>query len=184
MLPCVVCVTLNLPFLMSFLLPEAGLLFWMLIAFGVVFFILYKYGFPVITSMIDERKKFIDDALHNAKLANEKLAGIEEQSRQILEKANAEQVKILREAIVVRDKIIKEAHEKAEAESARIVATAREQIRQEKDEALREIRAQVAELSLAIAEKVIRKELSDGNVHDEYMNTLLDEAFEAPNDKK
>ena len=169
---------------MSLLLPDAGLLFWMLLAFGVVFAVLYKYGFPVITSMIDERKKFIDDALHNAKLANEKLAGIEEQSRQILEKANAEQVKILREAVLVRDNIIKEAHEKAEAESAKIVATAREQIRQEKDEVLREIRAQVAELSLAIAEKVIRKELSDGNVHDEFMNTLLDEAFEAPNDKK
>ena len=169
---------------MSFLLPEAGLLFWMLIAFGVVFFILYKYGFPVITSMIDERKKFIDDALHNAKLANEKLAGIEEQSRLILEKANAEQVNILREAVVVRDNIIKEAQEKAEAESARIVATAREQIRQEKEEALREIRTQVAELSLSIAEKVIRKELSDGNVNDEYMNTLLDEAFDDPKDKK
>ena len=242
---------------MSFLLPESGLLFWMLIAFGVVFFILYKYGFPVITSMIDERKKFIDDALHNAKLANEKLAGIEEQSRQILEKANAEQVKILREAVVVRDNIIKEAHEKAEAESARIVATAREQLRQEKDEALdnaklaneklagieeqsrqilekanaeqvkilreavvvrdniikdaqekaeaesarivatareqirqekeealREIRAQVAELSLSIAEKVIRKELSNGNVNDKYMNTLLDEAFADPKGKK
>lgn len=169
---------------MSFLLPEAGLLFWMLIAFGVVFFILYKYGFPVITSMIDERKKFIDDALHNAKLANEKLAGIEEQSRQILEKANAEQVKILREAVVVRDNIIKDAKEKAEAESARIVATAREQIRQEKEEALREIRAQVAELSLSIAEKVIRKELSNGNVNDKYMNTLLDEAFADPKGKK
>ena len=160
------------------------MLFWMLIAFGVVFFILYKYGFPVITSMIDERKKFIDNALHNAKLANEKLAGIEEQSRLILEKANAEQVNILREAVVVRDNIIKEAQEKAEAESARIVATAREQIRQEKEEALREIRAQVAELSLSIAEKVIRKELSDGNVNDEYMNTLLDEAFDDPKDKK
>ena len=140
---------------MSFLLPEAGLLFWMLIAFGVVFFILYKYGFPVITSMIDERKKFIDDALDNAKLANEKLAGIEEQSRQILEKANAEQVKILREAVVARDNIIKEAQAKAETESAKIVATAREQIRLEKEDALREIRAQVAELSIAIAEKVI-----------------------------
>ena len=108
---------------MSFLLPEAGLLFWMLIAFGVVFFILYKYGFPVITSMIDERKKFIDEALDNAKIANEKLAGIEEQSRLILEKANAEQVRILREAVVARDSIVKEAQEKAELESAKIIFT-------------------------------------------------------------
>lgn len=169
---------------MSLLLPEAGLLFWMLLAFGVVFFVLYKYGFPVITSMIDERKKFIDEALDNAKLANARLAGIEEQSRQILEKANDEQVKILREAVAARDKIIKEAQEKAESEGARMLAEAREQIRQEKEDALREIRALVAELSIAIAEKVIRKELSDDKAHDAYMDSLLDEAFVDIKDRK
>ena len=169
---------------MSFLLPEAGLLFWMLIAFGVVFFILYKYGFPVITSMIDERKKFIDEALDNAKIANEKLAGIEEQSRLILEKANAEQVRIVREAVVARDSIVKEAQEKAELESAKIISAAKEQIKQEKEDALREIRAQVAELSIAIAEKVIRKELADDKAHDSFMDSLLDEAFDNKNDNK
>ena len=169
---------------MSFLLPEAGLLFWMLIAFGGVFFILYKYGFPGITSMIDERKKFIDEALDNAKIANEKLAGIEEQSRLILEKANAEQVRILREAVVARDSIVKEAQEKAELESAKIISAAKEQIKQEKEDALREIRAQVAELSIAIAEKVIRKELADDKAHDCFMDSLLDEAFDNKNDNK
>ena len=169
---------------MSLLLPDAGLLFWMLLAFGVVFLILYKYGFPVITSMIDERKKFIDEAIDNAKLANAKLADIEEQGRKILEKANDEQVKMLREAVVARDNIIKEAHEKAEAEGAKILADAREQIRQEKEDALREIRALVAELSVAIAEKVIRKELSDDKVHEAFMDSLLDEAFVNTKDKK
>ena len=169
---------------MSFLLPEAGLLFWMLIAFGVVFFILYKFGFPVITSMIDERKKFIDDALQNAKEANEKLAGIEEQSRQILEKANAEQVRILREAVAVRENIIKEAQEKAEMESGEIIASAREQINQEKEEALRDIRAQVAELSISIAEKIIRKELADDKARDKYMDTLINETFSTDKGKE
>ena len=169
---------------MSFLLPEAGLLFWMLIAFGVVFFILYKFGFPVITSMIDERKKFIDDALQNAKEANEKLAGIEEQSRLILEKANAEQVKILREAVAVRENIIKEAQEKAEMESGKIIASAREQINLEKEEALRDIRSQVAELSILIAEKIIRKELTDDKARDKYMDTLIDEAFSTEKGKE
>ena len=169
---------------MSLLLPEAGLLFWMLIAFGVVFFILYKYGFPVITSMIDERKKFIDEALDNAKLANAKLAGIEEQSRLILEKANDEQVKILREAVVARDKIIKEAQEKAEQEGTKMLAVAREQIRQEKEDALREIRAQVAELSIAIAEKVVHKELADDTAQESFMDSLLDEAFVNTKDKR
>ena len=160
---------------MSLLLPEAGLLFWMLLAFGVVFFVLYKYGFPVITSMIDERKKFIDEALDNAKLANARLAGIEEQGRQILEKANDEQVKILREAVAARDKIIKEAQEKAESEGARMLAEAKEQIRQEKEDALREIRAQVAELSIAIAEKVIRKNLDTDKEQMEMIDRMLDE---------
>lgn len=169
---------------MSFLLPEAGLLFWMLVAFGVVFFILYKYGFPVITSMIDERKKYIDEALENAKNANEKLAGIEEQSRQILEKANAEQVNILREAVVARDNLIKEAQAKAEMESAKILSMAREQIKQEKEDALREIRAQVAELSISIAEKVIRKELANDKEHEAFMNSLLDEAFDSQKEKE
>ena len=169
---------------MSFLLPEAGLLFWMLVAFGVVFFILYKYGFPVITSMIDERKKYIDEALENAKNANEKLAGMEEQSRQILEKANAEQVNILREAVVARDNLIKEAQAKAEMESAKILSMAREQIKQEKEDALREIRAQVAELSISIAEKVIRKELANDKEHEAFMNSLLDEAFDSQKEKE
>ena len=169
---------------MSLLLPEAGLLFWMLIAFGVVFFILYKYGFPVITSMIDERKKFIDESLENARLANERLAGIEEQSRQILENANAEQVRILREAVVARDNLIKEAQEKAEAEGAKLLSLAREQIKLEKEAALREIRAQVAEISISIAEKVIRKELSDEKKHTAFIGSLLDEAFDNQKDKK
>lgn len=169
---------------MSFLLPEAGLLFWMLVAFGVVFFILYKYGFPVITSMIDERKKFIDDAVDNARIANERLAGIEQQSRQILENANAEQVKILREAVATRDNIVKEAQVKAEEVSARIIATAREQIKQEKEDALREIRAQVAELSISIAEKVIGKELADENKNNAFMDALLDEAFDTQKERE
>lgn len=169
---------------MSFLLPEAGLLFWMLVAFGVVFFILYKYGFPVIISMIDERKKFIDDAVDNARIANERLAGIEQQSRQILENANAEQVKILREAVVTRDNIVKEAQVKAEEVSARIIATAREQIKQEKEDALREIRAQVAELSISIAEKVIGKELADENKNNAFMDALLGEAFDTQKERE
>ena len=80
---------------MSFLVPEAGLLFWMLVAFGVVFFVLYKYAFPAITSMIDERKKFIDDALANAKEANEKLGTIQQQGDELLRKAQDEQSRIL-----------------------------------------------------------------------------------------
>lgn len=162
---------------MSFLVPETGLLFWMLLAFGVVFFVLYKYGFPVITSMIDERKRFIDDALQNAKKANEQLAGIQRRGDELLKSAHDEQARIIRDAIAAREKLLAEAREKAQMESEKILQETRAVIRQEKEDALREIRAQVAELSLAIAEKVMRKELESDRQQQLYAKELADEAI-------
>ena len=162
---------------MSFLVPETGLLFWMLLAFGVVFFVLYKYGFPVITSMIDERKRFIDDALQNAKKANEQLAGIQRRGDELLKNAHDEQARIIREAVAAREKLLAEAREKAQMESEKILQETRAVIRQEKEDALREIRAQVAELSLAIAEKVMRKELESDRQQQLYARELADEAI-------
>lgn len=162
---------------MSFLVPETGLLFWMLLAFGVVFFVLYKYGFPVITSMIDERKRFIDDALQNAKEANEQLAGIQRRGDELLKSAHDEQARIIREAVAAREKLLAEAREKAQMESEKILQETRAVIRQEKEDALREIHAQVAELSLAIAEKVMRKELESDRQQQLYAKELADEAI-------
>lgn len=162
---------------MSFLVPETGLLFWMLLAFGVVFFVLYKYGFPVITSMIDERKRFIDDALQNAKEANEQLAGIQRRGDELLKSAHDEQARIIRDAVAAREKLLAEAREKAHMESEKILQETRAVIRQEKEDALREIRAQVAELSLAIAEKVMRKELESDRQQQLYAKELADEAI-------
>ena len=169
---------------MSFLLPEAGLLFWMLLSFGIVFFVLYKYGFPIITSMIDARKKFIDVALTNAKEANKRLKGIEEEGKMILENANNEQIRIIREAVKAKEYIISEAKKIAGDEAARMLEEARESIRNEKEEALRELRGQVAELSIAIAEKVLREKMSDGVAGKEYINKLFDEALSVKENKQ
>ena len=162
---------------MSLLLPETGLLFWMLLAFGVVFLVLYKYAYPAILSSIDERKKFIEDALKSAQKSNERLANIEQQGDALVKAAREEQARILREAVQTRDNLVKEAKEKAEAESAKIMTETRRLVQQEKDDAMREMRAQVAELSIAIAEKVLRKELSGGDELQSYTREMLDEAF-------
>lgn len=162
---------------MSILLPDAGLVFWMLVAFGIVFFILAKYGFPAITSMIDERKRFIDEALQNAKEANAKLEGIRAEGEALLKVARDEQTKILRDAAATREQLIKEAREKAENEGNKLLAETKRVIEQEKQEALREIRNQVAEISLSIAEKVIRKELASDASQQAYIEKLLDEAL-------
>lgn len=169
---------------MSFLLPEAGLLFWMLLAFGVVFLVLYKYGFPVITSMIDERKKFIDDALQNAKKANERLVEIQQRCDELLSNAHNEQAKIMHETVGMREKMIDEAREKAHKESERILHEARSVIAQEKEDALREIRTEVAELSLTIAEKIIRKQLNGTELQKEYIDRLVDEAMKEKSSPK
>ena len=162
---------------MSFLLPEAGLLFWMLLSFGIVFFILYRYGFPVITNMIDKRKMFIDASLANAKEANKRLKGIEDESRAILKNANEEQVRIIREAVKAKEDIIREAKKTAEDEAARMLAEAREAIRTEKEDALRALRDQVADISISVAGKVLRENLADDAAAKEYVGKLLDEGL-------
>lgn len=169
---------------MSLLLPEAGLLFWMLLAFGIVFIILRKYGFPVITSMIDDRKRFIDDALRNAREANERLAAIEKQGRDILNRANEEQARILRDAASMREHILAEARHKAEKEGAAMLAETRRIIQNEKEEALRTIRAEVAEISVAVAEKILRSELTDKKRQQEYADNLAAEVLDKNSDGK
>ena len=163
---------------MSLLLPDAGLLFWMLLAFGVVFFVLYKYGFPIITSMIDARKQYIDDALKGAKEANEKIAGIEQQCNGLLEEARQKQVEILREATVAREQIIKEAREKADVETGKMIAEAKREILQQREEALNAVREEAAKVALAVAEKILRRELSGEERQQEYIEKLVDETKE------
>ena len=162
---------------MSLLLPEAGLLFWMLLAFGVVFLVLYKYGFPVITSMIDARKQYIDDALNEAKEAKAKLAGIEEECNGLINEARENQAKILREAVAAKEQIIAEARDKAAAETEMMISEAKKQIERERDEALNSIRTEVAKLSVAIAEKIVRKELEGGDNQLRYIDELVDETM-------
>ena len=158
---------------MSFLVPDAGLLFWMLLAFGVVFFVLYKYGFPVILLMIEERKNYIDASLKKAKEVEKRFAAAEHKSNLIIENAREEEARILREAATMRNQIIKEAHEVAESERERLLKETKRLIQQEKETAMREIRSVVAKLSIEVAEKILRDELSDGKRQQEYAERLL-----------
>lgn len=164
--------SLNLP---SILTPDFGLLFWMLLAFVIVFFVLAKFGFPAITKMVEERKQYIDDSLRSAREANEKLAGIQAESEKLLREAREKQADIIKEAMATRDAIVKEAQQKAEAEGAKKLEEAKAQIQAEKENALRDIRTQVAELSIGIAEKVLRRQLTGDAEQEKFITSLLDE---------
>jgi len=158
------------------LTPDFGLLFWMLVSFGIVFFVLAKFGFPIIVKMVDERKAFIDKSLEAAKAANERLAGIQEESERILKKTREEEILILKEAQEERSKIIGEAKEQATVEAGKLVAEARTAIQREKDMAIRDIQNQIAELSIVIAEKVLRKNLDNQPAQRELVQKLIEEA--------
>lgn len=159
------------------LLPESGLLFWMLLSFGIVFFILAKFGFPVITKMVDERKTYIEKSLDAAEKANEQLASIKQKSDEILNSAKAEQVKILKEAADTRDRIVNEAREQAKVAGVKELEDIRKQIQAEKDQAIRGIRSQVAEISVGVAEKVLRDSLKDPKEQMSMIDRLVDEAL-------
>lgn len=134
--------------------------------------------------MIDERKRFIDESLKSAREANERIANIKAEGEAILNAAREEQAKILREAAATREQLIKEAREKAEDEGNKMLQEAKRLIEQEKEEALCEIRNSVAELSLSIAEKILRKELSSDEAQQSYANEMVDEAVAQKADKK
>ena len=90
----------------AILTPDLGLLFWMLLAFAVVFFVLAKYGFPAIVGMVDERNKFIEDSLKKAHEASERLENIKQEGEAILQEARDRQAQILKEAAETRDAIV------------------------------------------------------------------------------
>lgn len=160
---------------MSLLIPDSGLLFWMIIVFGIVFFILAKYGWPAITGMIDERKRYIDDSLAAAQAANEKLAHIQEESALLLKQAREEQSRILAEAVDTRNRIVEQAKAEAAAEGQKILEETKRQIEIEKEDAFRDIRRQVGLLSVDIAEKVLRKTLKDDKEQMAMIGRMLDE---------
>ena len=164
---------------MSLLLPDSGLLFWMLLSFGVVFVVLAKYGFPVITKMVEERRAYIDQSLEVARQAYAQLAKLKEESDALIAAAKYVLVRLMCVAMHVLDTIIVEARKHAEALAQKELDDVKQQIQQEKEEAIRDIRRQVAVLSVDIAEKIIRHNLDKEQDQMEMIDRMLDEMLTA-----
>lgn len=160
---------------MNLMLPDSGLLFWMTIIFAIVFFVLAKFGFPIITGMVEKRNKRISDSLEAARIAEEALAQLTQEQERIISETRATQAKLMQEAAAERDKMIAQAQDKAREEARKIMDDARVRIQQEKEAAVREVRQEVAKLSIVIAEKVVRKELSSDDAQKALVDKLLNE---------
>jgi len=161
---------------MNLVTPDSGLLFWMVVIFGLVFFLLWKFGFPVITEMVEKRNATIEKSLKDAHEIEARMGQMVEEHARMLDEARKEQAQILREATDTRNKILAQAKDEAREEASKILADARTEIEAEKEAALRDVRREVAVLSVSIAEKILRKELADDRAQRDYIDRMVEEA--------
>ena len=164
---------------MSLVTPDFGLLFWMVVIFGLVFFLLAKFGFPVITDMVDKRSAKIAQSLKDADEIEARMASWKVEQAQMLEATRKEQSLMLREAAATRARIVADAQAQAQAEADRILSEAQARIEAEKESALRDVRKEIALLSVQVAEKVLRHELSDESSQRAFIDQLVDETSQA-----
>ena len=160
---------------MSLLTPDSGLLFWMVLSFGIVLVVLSKYGFPIIIKSIEQRKAYIDNSLETARKVNEQLAHIKEEGEKILLEAREQQQAILKEAFAKKEEIINEARLKAQSEALLQIKNATRRIEEEKQKAILEIRSEIVDLSVSVAEKILSEQISRDNKQLEVIDKLIDE---------
>lgn len=164
---------------MNLVTPDFGLLFWMVVIFGLVFFLLAKFGFPIITDMVDKRSAKIAKSLKDADELEARMAAWKAEHEKLMADARRERSLLLKEAADNREHIIAEAKARAQSEADKILADARHAIALEKEAAIRDVRKEVALLSVQVAEKVLRHELSDTGSQRAFIDSLVDEADQA-----
>jgi F-type H+-transporting ATPase subunit b len=164
---------------MNLVTPDFGLLFWMVLIFGIVFFLLAKFGFPIITSSVDKRSDKIAKSLKDADEIEARMAAWKVEQARMMEDVRRQQSAILKEAADTKARIVAEAKAEAKDEAGKILAQARTEIAAEKESALRDVRKEVAMLSVEVAEKILRHELSDQDNQGVFIDHLVDEASQA-----
>lgn len=160
---------------MELFTPEVGLIFWMFVAFAIVFLILYKWGWPLIIKGVEGRAYLIDKGVEYAQNAKEQLEHAREQSEQYMGEARKQQAEMLREADKMKSQIIEEARREAQQEARKVMDQARLSIEQERKEAQQQFRNEVSTFALDIAQKVVRDQLSDQKAQARLVDSLLDE---------
>lgn len=160
---------------MELVTPNAGTIFWMIIVFGIVVLILRKFAWKPILSALNERERSISTAMNEARKARKEIDILKGRNEELINEARKEKENILREAMTLKDNIVVEAKEKARAEARSNIEHARQQIQNEKTKAISEMKKQMAEISMMIAEKLIRKEMAKSEEQGQMINKLIDE---------
>ncbi|SHJ35251.1 ATP synthase F0 subcomplex B subunit [Tangfeifania diversioriginum] len=160
---------------MELVTPNLGTIFWMVIIISIVAFVLKKFAWKPILNALYEREESIETALNAAQEARQEMDKLKAGNEELLAEARKEKESILREAMNLKESVIAEAKEKASAETQRSIEHARQQIQNERAKAVNEMKKQMAQLSLMIAEKVIRKEMADDKNQQEMVKRIVDE---------
>ena len=153
--------------------PGIGLVFWMLVTFIILLFLLRKYAWGPILTAVKSREEGIRQALDSAEEAKKEMQNITADSEKLLKDARAERESMLKEAREIKDQMISEAKEQAESEGHKMIEKAKLTIEAEKKAALEDIKKQVATLSVAVAEKMLKEELSDDKKQQQYIEDSL-----------
>jgi F-type H+-transporting ATPase subunit b len=160
---------------MELVTPAIGLVFWMSVTFLFIFFILKKFAWEKILKMIKEREDSIESALQAAEKAKLEMKELQAGNERILAEAMAERDNLLREARETKDAIVNEAKTKAKAEADKLINQALESIKNEKMAAITELKNQVAALSIEVAEKILKEQLSTEEKQKVLVGNLLKE---------
>jgi len=160
---------------MQLLTPGLGLIIWTLLSFLVVFFILRKFAWPAILGGLRKREQTIADSLAQAEKIKSEMAQMKSENEAILAKAREERAQMLKEAREAKDKIINEAKEQAKIASNKIITDAQEAINTQKMAALTEVKNQVGKLIIEVAEKLLRKELSNKEAQEAHIKDMINE---------
>lgn len=160
---------------MELFTPDFGLVFWMFVAFGILFLALWKFAWPVILKAVDSRAEFIDKGVEYAREAKAQLDNAREEANSYLDEARRQQADILREADKMKTQIIEQARSAATVEAQKVMENAKVQIAQQQKEAQAQFRNQVSEFALEIAGKIVHNQLKEDKAQEKLVGELLDE---------
>ena len=160
---------------MDLITPSVGLIFWTAVVFIILLVLLRSLAWKPILSAVKEREQSIEDALNAAKKAKEEMALLNAQNEKIMKEARAERDAILKEAREMKENIINEAKNSATVEANKLIENAKSAIQNEKASAMADIKNQIGQLSIEIAEKILTKELSDKSAQEALVNDVIDQ---------
>ncbi|RAK64043.1 F0F1 ATP synthase subunit B [Hymenobacter edaphi] len=155
--------------------PSFGLLFWQLAIFVILLLILRAFAWKPILAALSEREESIEGALRQADQAKLEMQALKADNDKLLAEARMERDRILKEAGAMSNQLIETAKQKATDEGARLIMQAREAIQNEKQAALAEVKNTAAQLSIDIAERILRRELTDATAQKQLVTDYLQE---------